>query len=48
MNTTADIILLILAFVCVGIPGTIILGTFIISALVLLWDEIEYIIYGSP
>lgn len=48
MNTTADIILLLLAFVCVGIPATIILGTFIISALVLIWDEIEYILYGNP
>jgi len=47
MNTTADIFLLILAIVCVGIPATIMLGTFIIGALVLIWDEVEAIIYGS-
>ena len=48
MNTTADIFLLILAIVCVGLPATIMLGTFILGALVLAWDEIENIIYGSP
>lgn len=48
MNTTADIILLLLALACVGLPATIMLGTFIIGGLVLLWDEVEAIIYGNP
>jgi hypothetical protein len=47
MNTTADIILLFLAILCVGLPATIMLGTFILGGLVLLWDEVEAIIYGS-